>query len=929
MTRHKLLTLASYLIPLASVLLFPSQTIAQTHPFLLTTQSQFSTLQARSSQPPYSTMKTDAINTCQNLQYTSKDNACVGTGYNDTHCMRNLMSACALAYIVDPTNKLTYLNKVTSILPRWEDILIIQSGAAPGTNRNTTNEYYNIAGAAYFNTLLALDIMHQDLLTRPGPSATGYPRSFSSQLDYAQFLMEQEYNHFYGITNPVYDFYLKDGTSTKAYHMPSRHPPAQEAILIIWKIYTGSFNPTDSDSRALFFGGMLNNGYPDLDGDGKNIGGYLPEVSARINSSGVYTEGPSYAMAGWSSDRDERAYLIDVLEFTGKDTQFGVDFYTNPRWQNFFEWLYGYASTPFGMHVSYGDTYAYRMMTDSVGFGAIIAKSPRINSAGKFSAAAGAYAQWKSYGLAPEGRLLSYILLEPDIAAGTPQSRIFENGGAFFLSQPVTNQSLYGSLWNVREPEEGSPVFHVRKDVNALYLSAYGAPLLMNGGFCGSNSPSGPDACLGQYHDSSGNLVNYPNRFSGQYLGDRAVSNNVALVNYDHVWSTDQFGHVVPSQDNHPTKFGSGVIEGFIGLGLDYASASTRYQSQSTVKNFLPNGVHHRNFLLIHPTQNNRGYFVSFDEFSEVSQGPVHLVFHPNARTRTTISNLTEYETTLARQVQADSTTRFNLFFATPPSNIEFTRGIIATASNIGAYVPEYFFNSYSVGTNGRKHITTILFPHNSANTKPPLTRISGTAFTGARIDHTAFLQDFALESTGLTDISHSGITLRAKAAFYRLQSNNLTHYFIRQGRSLTNGASPSTGFSSTQDISLYLNGTQGNIVSPGTSVTFRYPGLTGLRLNGQTISGSTGSNTFTATIPQGTHTLELITNNTPTPTAPASTPTPTPTPINYSLDNDTDIDIFDILILISRFTQALVGDFNQNGRIDIFDFNTLLKNRL
>lgn len=56
---------------------------------------------------------------------------------------------------------------------------------------------------------------------------------------------------------------------------------------------------------------------------------------------------------------------------------------------------------------------------------------------------------------------------------------------------------------------------------------------------------------------------------------------------------------------------------------------------------------------------------------------------------------------------------------------------------------------------------------------------------------------------------------------------------------------------------------------------------------------------------------------------------TATPTPTSYSLDSDSDIDILDILTLISRFTQALVGDFNQNGRIDIFDFNTLLKNRL
>jgi hypothetical protein len=57
------------------------------------------------------------------------------------------------------------------------------------------------------------------------------------------------------------------------------------------------------------------------------------------------------------------------------------------------------------------------------------------------------------------------------------------------------------------------------------------------------------------------------------------------------------------------------------------------------------------------------------------------------------------------------------------------------------------------------------------------------------------------------------------------------------------------------------------------------------------------------------------------------STFTPTPIP-HYSLDNDTDVDLLDIFILISRFSQNVTaGDFNGNGRIDIFDFNTLVSN--
>ena len=96
------------------------------------------------------------------------------------------------------------------------------------------------------------------------------------------------------------------------------------------------------------------------------------------------------------------------------------------------------------------------------------------------------------------------------------------------MEYPADDYSLYGALWNVREHEEETgEVFHVRKDVNALHIAGYGAPLLMNAGFCGSNTPAGPDPCSSL--DENG--IRY--RFSGNYLGHRAVANNVGMVDYD------------------------------------------------------------------------------------------------------------------------------------------------------------------------------------------------------------------------------------------------------------------------------------------------------------------------------------------------------------------------------------------------------------
>ena len=321
-------------------------------------------------------MKAEAINHCTNLQFTGMDNetACPGTAYagNASHCMRNIMSACALAYITDPANKQTYLDKVVEVFPKWEDILIVQSGAQTGT-RNTSNNYYNIAGAAYFNTLLAVDIMYDDLANMSWESELDYPDEYASQLDYFHFVLEQEFNHFYGISKGVYDFYNRNGNYL-TYHMPSRHPPAKEAILSIWKIYNRTLTADDPDSQVLMNGGQIN------PADGPNtVGGFIPETSSRVNSSGVYSEGAGYALAGWGSNR-MRSHLIDVLEFTGLDNEFGIDFCTDPRWQNFFQWLYGYASSSFGMNATFGDTYAYRGMEEEAGFEAVFGKSSRIAS---------------------------------------------------------------------------------------------------------------------------------------------------------------------------------------------------------------------------------------------------------------------------------------------------------------------------------------------------------------------------------------------------------------------------------------------------------------------------------------------------------------------------------------------------------------------
>jgi hypothetical protein len=61
-----------------------------------------------------------------------------------------------------------------------------------------------------------------------------------------------------------------------------------------------------------------------------------------------------------------------------------------------------------------------------------------------------------------------------------------------------------------------------------------------------------------------------------------------------------------------------------------------------------------------------------------------------------------------------------------------------------------------------------------------------------------------------------------------------------------------------------------------------------------------------------------------PTPTSPSSTPTPTQSP--YDLNLDGQVNYLDLLVLTRNFNNGGTGDFDQNGRVSIFDFTRLFR---
>jgi hypothetical protein len=109
--------IVSVVAVLLALVLTPRRLQAQ-HPFLIVTEANYPTLRALAAQSPWSDMKSAAISDVQSLNYN------VSNKYKDKALrMTNIVSAGALAYILDPNNSSTYLTKVhDTMVNYWPDL---------------------------------------------------------------------------------------------------------------------------------------------------------------------------------------------------------------------------------------------------------------------------------------------------------------------------------------------------------------------------------------------------------------------------------------------------------------------------------------------------------------------------------------------------------------------------------------------------------------------------------------------------------------------------------------------------------------------------------------------------------------------------------------------------------------------------------------
>ena len=547
-----------------------------------------------------------------------------------------------------------------------------------------------------------------------------------------------------------------------------------------------------------------------------------------LTADGVFNEGSGYASARFSfPDREQKSLFLDILEYQGYN-----DFYSDVKLRNFHEWLYGYAETPFGRIVTFGDS--------SPTSGIQTTSATQIWRAYRFGDKAARYAAWHTSGTMPEGRLLTYVLMEqaPSSSPELAPSRIFDDGGAWFGESTQSTDVLKGGMWNPQSSE-----WHSHKEINALALAGYGEHLLLNAGYIGASAPNEP---------------------IWNYINHSAYSGNTVLVN-----DTD-----------HDSKEGAGITEGFTSPKFDYASGDSG--------DALPNGAHQRNFVFVHPADDANGYWVVFDEVgADNSSHSANVLWHPDSNDMTVVSSNQEYSSKINMLTYSGYPVYLTTFLGTQPTSVQIENGWLANWDWIK--LGDYLQSNYATDGSGLVNIVTVLFPHDANHPKASMTRVSGAGYTGAEISQLGgSIEDVALESAGTSAVTHDGVSLQGLASWYRLDGSLLSSYFVREGLSFDDGSTPRVGFASVSDVSIYLDETVGRIVSPGTNVTFYYPALAGVSLNGSPLSLiSSGADWVQVNIPSGTHEIALETWDI------------------ANLDSDDEVDFEDFAILASQWQQA------------------------
>jgi hypothetical protein len=268
-------------------------TAGHAHPFLIVSKQDYTELQARAASSPWKEQKEAVLSLAATLVCKPADGI---RAWSET--LARILSTTALAYILDPQNRPAYRDRIVEHLRYFDEAHPQSMIARMRANPDKMLWIYGVpTGNAFFQGVLALDIIHDDL-----------PEDLLQQIE--AFLRR----------GPA-DYFMKTPLAWRQGYLAAK---------AIWPLY---------ERNAAVYQPIVEQWYED--------------VMSHISEDGVFTGGTAYAIARWShADREHKGLFGEVLAHAGVLRSW----YEEPRLRNFQEWLYGYAYTPFRICWTFGDS---------------------------------------------------------------------------------------------------------------------------------------------------------------------------------------------------------------------------------------------------------------------------------------------------------------------------------------------------------------------------------------------------------------------------------------------------------------------------------------------------------------------------------------------------------------------------------------------
>lgn len=534
---------------------------------------------------------------------------------------------------------------------------------------------------------------------------------------------------------------------------------------------------------------------------------YYNTLSRYICNDGTWTQSPGYSWnrLGGSDIRSAKTYAMDVLEFTGFDKRY----YSNQRFTEMFRWFFTFALNPFGAFTVFGDT--GRFKPNNGGY------FTRLFSVHKFSPLLVPYAQWFQGDAKPEyaeNSLFIYLLAEnKEYEERYPQSTLFRSSGAAFWQRGRSAQSLMAALWSASSQGK-----HYHKDINSISVAGFGQHLITN---CG---------------------VSYHPLFADQTPDgdswDESFLHNVVQIN----------------GRNHGSSVGGGLVNGIIGHTVEYARTSSAHA--------LDGGIHYRTLVFNHPVASKtQGYFVLIDEVQNTEPGDqFSVILHPNTRNNPeVVQEKSEYTFTINAMVHNDRTDikKITLFYGTEPVDVSVKQGWFGTWQETPVK-GKYIESNYYTDSTGSGSAQTLLFPHDTLHEKAVMNRINGNGYHGVTVSQNT-VTDYVIMTDSSETIRYNTVSFYGKSILLRQEHDTTVYYCVLGGEKFFDGVQ---GFSAEEEVDLIVENKKGTIISPGTSVTFYYPDITGVAISGTRTMKRSADDTVSVPVEKGSHRVEIFTNS-------------------------------------------------------------------